>query len=201
MLPTLLEVGTPNLDVIRDDIALMLPNAALQISERAVKQTELKGMKEQLAKAQDAKTVIDDASFIPTSKRKSPTVASVYDKFNNNILSVQGLIQKENDYAKALLDIASLTDQSKTDEAFGLYQQLTRQYGELATRDELQVAMKAVSTKERGLVKPVQVDIPIATTRAVGSRQYCVGFEKRIETGRQSRSHHADPGRRRLVRN
>ena len=147
-LPILLEGGDDiNMDLIRDDLGVMLPGAALKISERALKQTDLPGMEKQLALAEEAKRVVDNAAYIPNSIRKRPVVATTINKFEDNILSVQGLIQKENDYKAGLAEIKQLGDASKTEEAFSLYQKLTRQYGELAAREELQVAMKAVSPK------------------------------------------------------
>jgi outer membrane protein assembly factor BamB len=158
-LPGLLEDSSINMDLIRDDLGVMLPGAALKISERALKQTDLPGMEKQLELALGAKQVVDNAAYIPNSIRKRPVVATTIDKFEDNILAVQGLIQKEYDYKAGLTEIRQLGDASKTEEAFALYQKLTRQYAELAAREELQVAMKAVSAKERELVKPTPTSL------------------------------------------
>ncbi len=158
-LPILLDDPDVKMDVIRDDLGVMLPNAAMQISERATKQTEIRAMEEHLEKANAAKAVVDNPNYIPTSIRKRPSVANVLDKLNNNILSVEGLIQKEHDYSSTLSDISVLAAAGETDEAFELYHSLTRKHADLATRVDLQTAMKRVSKKERELVKPVQVNI------------------------------------------
>lgn len=158
-LPILLDDSDIDMDLIRDDLGVMLPGAALKISERALRQTDLPNMEKQLTLSLDAQKIVDNAAYVPNSIRKRPVVATTIDKLEDNILAVQGLIQKENDYKAGLKKIKELSDAARTEEAFSLYQKLTRQYAELAAREELQVAMKSVSAKERELVKPIQADL------------------------------------------
>ena len=166
-LPILLDDPDVKMDVIRDDLGVMLPNAALQISDRAIRQTTLQAMEDHLVKAQGAKEVVDNPSYIPNSIRKRTSVANVLDKFNNNILTIEGLIRKENEYKTALTEIKKLSDAGNTDDAFDYFKKLTQRYAELATRDELQSLMKSVSVKERELVKPTSVTFNVsASTRS-----------------------------------
>lgn len=162
-LPTLMEDKEAKVDLIRDDLGVMLPGAALKISERALKQNSLADMEKQLEMAYEAKTVVDNATYIPSSIRKRPVVADTLSKFEDNIRAVKGLIQKENDYSSGLSEIKELGAAGKTDIAFTKYQELTRKYGELATRAELRTAMKEVSAKERELVNPINAELAVST--------------------------------------
>ena len=73
---------------------------------------------------------------------------------------MKGLITKENDYEKALGTIKQMASQNQTDQAFDVFQKLTRRYGDLAARSELQAVMKTVSEKEKELVKSTDVNLP-----------------------------------------
>ncbi|MFT7630033.1 MAG: outer membrane protein assembly factor BamB, partial [Mariniblastus sp.] len=107
--------------------------------------------------------IVDNPVYIPTSKRKPPSINDNYLKIDNNIRMVQGQIDKEKRYNADLVTIEGLRVTKQTDEAFGIYQKLTRNYGDLASRDELRELMLQISQAEKELVVPVELNITTST--------------------------------------
>ncbi len=161
-LPPLVEDENVKMADIRDDLSVTIPNSALEITRRAITQRNLEDIKDQLEKAVDAKAVADNVAYVTTTQRKEPRLAKIYAEMNDNILAAQGLIRKEDDYLRSIGEITRLSNQSKTDEAFADFQQLTQKYGDLGARAELQALMKTVSEKERELVSPIEAAIEVS---------------------------------------
>lgn len=165
LLPTLMEGEEVNLDEnIRSDLAVMLPTALVEISKNATRKTRLEDMKKELETINGYFETVNNTVYIPPSTRKSKSVADNYARIDNNIRTLTGLIAKENAYNSDLVKIEEFGDAGKTDEAFGIYQKLIRNYGDLASRGPLRELMLVISDRERGLVKPTEVDLNISQT-------------------------------------
>ncbi|MEM7455779.1 MAG: PQQ-binding-like beta-propeller repeat protein [Planctomycetota bacterium] len=163
-LPPLVEDEDVDMNLIRDDLSVMLPNSALEITRRALEQTTLDQIKAELENALEAKSVVDNVSYIPGTMRKTERLSKVIGEIDDNILAIQGLIKKEDDYQAALGEISGLAERSETDAAFQVFQALTRKYGDLGARAELQELMQTVSTKERDLVQPGNVTLDVTNS-------------------------------------
>ena len=143
---------------IRPDLSVMLPSSLRKITFAS---TELRGVDEmKAAKAQieTFRKTIDNPVYIPPSFRKRPGTAKVLDQIENNVKVLDGHIRKEQDYASTLGEIKQLADQGETDTAFQRYRKLTRNYGDLSSREALQSLMLEVSKRESDLVQPVTLD-------------------------------------------
>ena len=161
-LPPLVEEEESELKTIRDDVALMLSRSLAEYTSTAVDVDELPVMEEKLATASDYKKLTDNPVYIPSSKRKSQTIGKNLDDIDNNIKTIAGQIKKEKDYNATLGEITQLSGEGQTDQAFSRYQGLTRLYPDLAARPELRTLMLEVSKRERELVKPAQVELPVS---------------------------------------
>ena len=155
LLPPLLEDEESRIDEIRDDLAHMLPESLMEVTEIAKKATELTDMETELAKCLDLKKIIDNNVYIPTSERNKPLTAANLAKIDNNVRILQGQIDKEKNYNTAITEIKRLGAASETDKAFAEYKKLTRNYGDLANRELLRNTMLEISLKERELVTPI----------------------------------------------
>ena len=95
LLPPLLEDEDTQIDIIRDDLAVMLPRSLFEITENAKKINDLNGMQEVLGTITGYKKIVDNAAFIPSSQRRKPTIASNLSKIDNNLRTIEGKINKE----------------------------------------------------------------------------------------------------------
>jgi outer membrane protein assembly factor BamB len=162
LLPELADAEDSKIDLIRDDLGLMLPESLMHITDASKKSTDLAVLENALATDLELKKVIDNNVYIPTSIRKKPTTAANLARIDNNIRVIQGEINKERDYNAAIAEIAQLRDASETDKAFATYKKLTRNYGDLAAREQLQNAMLEISLKEIELVKTLPQNLNVA---------------------------------------
>ena len=166
LLPELAAEEDSELRVIRDDLSVILPRGLEEISSEAAERmlasedNDVPAMKTELDKILNFKLVVDDNEYIANSQKKKQVLAEVLSRIDNNINLIKGLITKEEDYKKALVDIEELRTQDKTDEAFKDYRVLTRNHPELASRKPLADLMLRISKKESELVQPIQVDLP-----------------------------------------
>ena len=166
-LPEYAEDKDVDMEKIRDDLGVMLPRSLAELTTKMLKDTELSAMQENLAKANKyKKALVDNVDYVASSSRKVPTNKKYIDRLENNIRTIEGFIQKEKDYGNALVSIKSLGEEGKTEEAFKNFQDLTRQYGDLAARQELRDLMIKTSELESRLIKPAVVEISSATDRA-----------------------------------
>jgi outer membrane protein assembly factor BamB len=149
------EDANNQMEELRDDLAVMLPTSLAFISKKAIKITDLPAMKEELIRVSGFRALVDDPVNIPNSRRKSPSVNNNYLKIANNIATLEGQIEKEEQYELDLVRIERLNDQKETDEAFAVYRKLTRNYGDLASRSKIRELMLKISQTERELVKPI----------------------------------------------
>ena len=143
---------------LRDDLSVMLPTSLAAISKRATKTTNLEKMKEELTKVLDFNSLVEDPVYIPSSLRKAPSVNDNYLKIANNIATIKGQIEKEEQYELDLVKIEQKNNEKKTDEAFEIYKTLTRRYGDLGSRDAIRELMLKISQTEQALVK--QIELP-----------------------------------------
>ena len=166
LLPPLAEEKDTKIDVIRDDLSVILPRGLNEISTKAAEKmlasddNDVGSMETELTSILDYQKVIDNPVYIRNSDKKKQVLAEVLLRIDNNIKLIQGLIDKEKDYDKALIDIEALRVENKTDEAFDNYRVLTSNHPELASRKPLADLMLNISKKESELVQPIQVDLP-----------------------------------------
>ncbi len=158
-LPKLIEDDSIDLEPIRQDLAVILPTSALEIARRATKQDSKSALVEQLAKAKNAKLLVDNPVYIPNSKRKQATIARILDNVEEEISKGEGLIRKQDDFDGALAKISALREQGESEQAFATYNALIRSYGDLQANETLQTEMRQVSELESRLVKPIEPGI------------------------------------------
>lgn len=175
LLPTLTEGEEVNLDEnIRSDLSVMLPSSLVAISKNATKRTKLEDMETELGKIQAYFETVNNPVYIPNSLRKAKSVADNYQRIDNNMRTLAGLIEKENAYDSDLKRIRELGEAGATDEAFSVYQKLVRNYADLASRKPLREQMLQISERERELVKSVEVDINVSDTDRVSLIQQSI---------------------------
>ena len=160
-LPPLLEDDEIDLEPIRQDLAVILPTATLEMAKRATEKKTKAELVEQLAKAKNARQLVENKIYVPNSKRKQPRIAKLLDEIFEEIAKGDGLIQKQDDFDKAMQQIATLRSEGKTENAFATYNQLIRDYGDLRANEQLQQEMRQVSQLESKLVKTISPTISV----------------------------------------
>jgi len=146
----------------RTDICLIIARSLAELSTGTLKDETVQGMTDNLARISELKKALIDAPAVfPSSERKRN--AKSLEIIDNNIRTLSYNIQKEKDYSEALVTIRELGDSGKTNEALELFVNLTRQYGDLAVRDELRSVVTKVSKQESALVQ--QIDFPLTTVK------------------------------------
>jgi hypothetical protein len=156
LLPPILDDPLGKIDELRDDLAVVLPRALFNVTEKAKKKFQIDELKKELERCERLKQVIDNVAYIPTSQRNKPTTADYLTRIDNNIKAIKTQIDKEEQYQQALIDIKQLGDALKTNEAFAVYRRLTRNFGDLAAREELRSVIQTVSLNEQQLVTPIE---------------------------------------------
>lgn len=152
-----------DLTALRDDLAIMLPQSLLDITETGVKKTELPEMESALAEITKLKAVVDNPIYIPPSiPKRLVSVADNLGKIENNKRTIEGKIKKEQDYNTDLIKIREFADGGQTDQAFAVYQKLLRNYGDLASRAPLRDLMLEVSAKEADLVSAIETNLAVS---------------------------------------
>ena len=160
-LPELLEDDQIDLEPIRQDLSVILPNATLELARRATKQESKSELISELDKAKNAKKLVDDPVYIPNSKRKQATVAKLLDDITEEIAKGDGLIRKQDDFDSAMIQIAALRASGETEKAFATYNNLIRDYGDLRANKQLDQEMRQVSQMESKLVKTISPTVAI----------------------------------------
>ena len=143
---------------IRPDLSVMLPSSLRHITRASTELREVSEMKAAKTQIENYRKTIDNSVYIPPSFRKRPGTAKVLDQIENNVKVLDGHIRKEQDYASTLGEIKKLADEGNTDTAFQRYRKLTRNYGDLSSREALQNLMLDVSKRESDLVQPVTLE-------------------------------------------
>ena len=165
LLPPLAEEEDTKIEIIRDDLSVILPGGLDQISSKAAEEmvananNDVASMESELTTIMEHKEVVDNPVYIRNSQRSKQVLAEVLSRIDNNINLIKGLIAKEKDYKRALVEIEGLRTQDKTDDAFNYFRVLTRNHPELASRTPLTDLMLSISKKESELVKPIQVTL------------------------------------------
>ncbi len=161
LLPELSQQENNQLTKIRDDVGLMLSESLFHETESAVQLETLAEMEASVEKLTKYYKFIDNPNYLSGTLRKSQRVSNSLAEIENNIQTVNGLINKEKDYASTLVEIKQLGDNRETDKAFEKYIRMTREYPDLAARQELRELMKGISQTEEDLVTPL--DQPTVT--------------------------------------
>lgn len=159
LLPELSQQENNQLAKIRDDVGLMLAESLFHETESAVELETLQEMETSVEKLNRYYDFIDNPLYLSGTARKGQRVATFLSEIENNIQTVNGLINKEKDYSSTLVEIRGLGEQRKTDSAFETYIRLTRDYPDLAARKELRELMKEISKAEQDLVVPIEQTI------------------------------------------
>ena len=168
LLPELSQQENNKLAKIRDDVGLMLSESLFHETESAVQLETLAEMEASVQELTKYYKFIDNPNYLSGTLRKSQRVSTYLAEIENNIQTVNGLINKEKDYASTLVDIKQLGDNRETDKAFETYIRTTREYPDLAARQELREMMKGISKTEQDLVKPL-VQATVTQTGAPAS--------------------------------
>ena len=155
LLPELSQQENNQLAKIRDDVGLMLSESLFHETESAVQLETLAEMESSVEELTKYYKFIDNPNYLSGTLRKSQRVSTSLAEIENNIQTVNGLINKEKDYASTLIDIKQLGDSRETDKAFETYIRMTREYPDLAARKELREIMKGISKTEEDLVQPL----------------------------------------------
>ena len=158
LLPELEEDGE-KLDILRDDLAVMLPSSLVEISNKATKLTDLNQMEKEIGVINTYFETVNKPQYVTSSARKIPSVAANFARIDNNVKTVEGQIDKEKRYNSDRQKIAQLGEQGETAAAFATYQKLIRNYGDLASRKPIRDLMLEISSKESALVKQAVVEI------------------------------------------
>ena len=161
-----LEAEGEKLDILRDDLAVMLPSSLVEISNKATKLTDLNEMEKEVGVIKKYYETVNKPQYVTSSARKNSTVAANFARIDNNIKTVVGQIDKEKRYNSDRQKIAELGEKGETAAAFATYQKLIRNYGDLASRKPIRDLMLEISSKESALVKQAVLEIqPSAAER------------------------------------
>ena len=150
---------------LREDLArLILPSTAEALTTAAKGKaakvgTTVDEMQSELLIAQRAEALVDNTLYMPGSIRKMDIVAKQLDAIEDNVRGIENSIKKETNFKAAKVEIQQLTKESKTDAAFSVFNDLTKNYPDLGAREDLQTLMRNVSVKERELVKPAGMQL------------------------------------------
>ncbi len=164
-LPTLVEREDNGIGEIQGDLAVMLPVTALSFSEAALK-TEVTAEKEKFVQlGSDCEQLITNSAYVPSAfLTRDGLTAQTMATYLANVEKVRFEIARENNYTAALGEIQRLTESLETDKAAQVYYDLIKKYPLLRARMPLAEAIARVSEKERELIKPDALELPVATS-------------------------------------
>ncbi len=154
------------MEELRPDLGVMLPvivkwysqaplQANLAVNDVATKLEAALAAKKEL---------LDPPTYLTTTMKNSQRISQLIGSINNDILTAQGIIKKEEEYVTSKSSIERLTGEGKTDDAFAEFTRLVRIHPDLGARAELRELMAKVSTREIELVKPSNVELVVAKT-------------------------------------
>ena len=150
---------------LRQDLARnILPTTAVALTRSSFANSTKSGatvdeIKGELDKVMRVEALVENPSYMPGSFKKMDTVAKQLDEVDDAVRGIENSIQKETDFQAAKVEIVELTDGSKTDEAFSVFDTLVKNYPDLGAREELQKLMRTVSVKEAELVVPAGMQL------------------------------------------
>ncbi|MBX3418473.1 MAG: PQQ-binding-like beta-propeller repeat protein [Pirellulaceae bacterium] len=153
--------NNPSYSIIQDDFVVWFPITAFETSQAGLKETTIEGMQAALKRAEENGEIL---TFLTSSQRNSETAKPNIERFENNVKLIRGRIDKEIEYEKALQEINQFATQSKPDEAFAIFNRLTRIYGDLGARVPLREAMTRVTASEMNLIVPSPIQVDTSTT-------------------------------------
>lgn len=162
LLPPLAEEPENKLTKVRDDLGYMLTKALFHESESAVNLKELPAMEKAKGQLDGFWKFIDNPLYLSGATRKGETVSKFIADIENNRSAVTGLINKEKSYSATISKIKTMGEEQQTDEAFRTFIELTREYPDLAARQELRQTMRVISDAEQVLVTPVQEKVEVS---------------------------------------
>ena len=166
LLPPLAEEPDNKLTKVREDLGYMLTKALYHESEAAVNLKELAEMEKAKGMLDGFWKFMDNPLYLSGATRKGETVSKFIADIENNRSAVSGLIDKEKSYSSTIVKIDALGKEKQTDEAFRTFIELTREYPDLAARQELRNTMLVISDAEQVLVTPVEATIEVSTDDA-----------------------------------
>ena len=166
LLPPLAEEPENKLTKVRDDLGYILTKSLYHESEKAVKLKTLPEMEKAKSMLDGFWEFIDNPLYLSGATRKGGTVSKFIAEIENNKSAVAGLINKEKSYSSTIEQIKKMGQEQQTDEAFRTYIELTREYPDLAARQELRQTMRVISDKEQVLVTPIQERIEVSADDA-----------------------------------
>lgn len=143
---------------IHDDLAVILPRTAIGFSELALKESTISGKQSKLDDTLKMMELVAAPEFVPGSQRRRDTVERDIETAQNNIKVIQYQIRMEQDYEAALEEIDSRVEAGETDNAFGIFSNLSRQYPELESRQPLRDSLRKISKRESDLVNTIDVN-------------------------------------------
>ena len=152
-------------DKLRKDLSqTILPTTAVALTSTAFANSTKSGatiedIKSELAVAKRAEALLNNSAYMPSSARKMDLVAKQLDEIEDHVRGIENSIKKETDFQTAQVEIRDLTENSKTDDAFSVFSNLTKNYPDLGAREELRSLMRNVSIKEAGLVTPAGLQL------------------------------------------
>ncbi|MDG1807172.1 MAG: PQQ-binding-like beta-propeller repeat protein [Pirellulaceae bacterium] len=144
---------------LRSELGVILPGTALGFSSKGLDSDDVEVKKSQLALAEQTMQLIDNPTYVPSSEKRKPGVATNLTLLADNIAKIKRQITMERDYVTAVDSMNSLTDSGDTKAAFQTFLELTSKYPELKVREEIQQAMMNISLREAELVETIDVDL------------------------------------------
>ena len=144
---------------LRPELGVILPGTAIGFTEKGLDSDGVEDKQRFLGLAEEMNALINDPNYVPGSTRRTPGVNANLQLLTDNISKIKRQIEMEHDYSAAVDAMLAMTEQGDTREAFETFEQLTSQYPELRTREEIQQALLGISLREAELVKAIDIDL------------------------------------------
>ncbi len=165
ILPTI--EGEESVGEAREELASLLPGIAEGFLEKAKLSQDTGEQEDLLAKTEDAMTLVNNPTYIPSTLRKSQLTR--IDTISDDIARVQRDIDRETQLVDTVRFILTSVDSGNTQAAYDARYELLNKYPGLDTNDELHEAVLKITEKERERVEVVEEPIAPATDDHVSS--------------------------------
>ncbi len=140
--------------IARDELLSILPKITrgfVDEAEVAIKNGDTKKAKEQLALADEAQKLVDNPSYLPTSKKKS--IERTLAETETLYTTVEDKIIAEEKLVEAIRKIEGRVADAQTVEAFKVRAELIERFRRLEGEQRLVDAVRKISAKEQELVE------------------------------------------------
>ncbi|MCU0961590.1 MAG: PQQ-binding-like beta-propeller repeat protein [Pirellulaceae bacterium] len=152
----------------RDELASMLPQIARGFVDQARVANDTSVQEALLAKTEAAMTLVNNATFIPTTLRKSQLVT--IDGIVEDMARVRRDIDRVHRLAATIATITQAVEAGDTQTAYQARETLLQQYPGLDTDEQLRAAVLKISEKERERVTTTQETLtPVAEEPAAAT--------------------------------